>query len=330
VKKWPVLMVLHGSSGFADAEVERLSAFADEHGLILLGVQDELQQAAGGWAFNDYAHATHVQALTWLKRRYAVDDTRVFILGGSRGGHGTWDLATSHPDLFAGAIPIVGGPINLTFRFLPNLKHVSILDLQGGQDQPGLLTNLKSAFEILEGLHYDATLKIDAEAGHYYPVDWDEIWKWMETRRRPSYPKEIVRVAVRDDRSRADWIEMRDLPQKKFERPPPTKIPQDRTVDRDEAVKLIRKNYERHSARVEAKVVGNLIDLTVVRAPKVVVYLSDHLVDLEKKVTIKVNGRIRTAEVFPRSLETMLSRVKATADREQLYPVRLEIRGSRR
>lgn len=328
-KKWPVMFVMHGSSGLADVAVKGMGPFADDHGLILIGPQDMLGRGGGGWGGSEYEHASHVQALTLLKRNYNVDDSRVYLFGGSRGGHGAWDLATSWPDLFAGVIPVLGGPHNITFRFLPNLKHVPIFDMQGGKDQAGLIENLEDAFQILRDLKYDATLKIDPESAHFYPVDWAEVWEWMATRRRPSYPQEVVRVAVRDDRSRAYWIEMRGVPRKKYERPPATKVPQNRPVDREETIQLVRKNYARYSARVDAGVEGNTINLTVKRTPKLVLWLSDDLVDLDRKVTIKVNGRDRSTRLYPRSLETMLARVRETGDREMLYPVRIELRGAK-
>jgi hypothetical protein len=136
-------------------------------------------------------------------------------------------------------------------------------------------------------------------------------------------------VAVRDDRSRAHWIEMKGLPRKKYERPPATKIPQSLLADRKEVTRLVRKNYANYCARVEAKITGNVVKLTVKRAPKVIVWLNDDLVDLDQKVTIKVNGRVRTKQIFPRSLATLLARVRETGDREQLYPVRVEVRGAR-
>lgn len=39
---------------------------------------------------------------------YAIDRTRVLVVGFSLGGRGTWFMASRHPDLFTGAIPIAG------------------------------------------------------------------------------------------------------------------------------------------------------------------------------------------------------------------------------
>lgn len=48
------------------------------------------------------------ESLREAKRRYNVDDDRVFITGLSMGGQGTYTLGTQRPDLFAAALPIVG------------------------------------------------------------------------------------------------------------------------------------------------------------------------------------------------------------------------------
>ena len=39
---------------------------------------------------------------------YPVDPERVYVMGASMGGYGTWDFAVRHPELFAAAVPICG------------------------------------------------------------------------------------------------------------------------------------------------------------------------------------------------------------------------------
>ena len=39
-----------------------------------------------------------------------ADSTRVYLLGGSMGGTGTWKMLSEHPDFFAGAMPVAGNP----------------------------------------------------------------------------------------------------------------------------------------------------------------------------------------------------------------------------
>src|ERR1017187_667292 len=50
-----------------------------------------------------------VRAIRLAKERFSVDEDRVYLVGDSMGGWGTWNVATRHPDLFAAIAPVFGG-----------------------------------------------------------------------------------------------------------------------------------------------------------------------------------------------------------------------------
>lgn len=54
------------------------------------------------------------EALKALIDEYAFDGTidtnRIYIMGGSMGGSGTWNMVSSYPNLFAAAMPVAGNP----------------------------------------------------------------------------------------------------------------------------------------------------------------------------------------------------------------------------
>jgi len=43
------------------------------------------------------------------RKKYSVDDARIYVTGISMGGYGTWDLITRYPKKFAAAVPVCGG-----------------------------------------------------------------------------------------------------------------------------------------------------------------------------------------------------------------------------
>ena len=43
-----------------------------------------------------------------LQNTYAIDSNRLYLMGQSFGGYGTWDAITRYPDMFAAAIPMCG------------------------------------------------------------------------------------------------------------------------------------------------------------------------------------------------------------------------------
>ena len=144
------------------------------------------------------------------------------------------------------------------------------------------------------------------------------------------HPKQVTFVTSRNDRARAYWIRLAGLDEKKFLK---VRAPVNRSskpLTREETMQLIRDNYAKYAARIDATVTGNLIDLRVHKAPKVFVSLSPGLVNLEEKVIITLNGRPRENRVFKPDLETLLRRVKETGDREALYSVEVQVRGTSR
>jgi predicted peptidase len=50
-----------------------------------------------------------VDVIALVERDYRVDSKRVYLMGHSMGGYGTWSVAMNHPELFAALGPISGG-----------------------------------------------------------------------------------------------------------------------------------------------------------------------------------------------------------------------------
>jgi mannose-6-phosphate isomerase-like protein (cupin superfamily) len=50
-----------------------------------------------------------LDVLAEVRRDYRIDANRIYLMGHSMGGYGTWSVAMAHPDLFAALGPISGG-----------------------------------------------------------------------------------------------------------------------------------------------------------------------------------------------------------------------------
>ena len=50
-----------------------------------------------------------IEILDKVRENYPVDSRRVYVMGMSLGGYGTWDIITRRPTTFAAAVPICGG-----------------------------------------------------------------------------------------------------------------------------------------------------------------------------------------------------------------------------
>jgi predicted peptidase len=66
-----------------------------------------------------------------LSQTAGIDATRMYVLGASMGGFGTWDLICRFPSLFAAAVPVCGVADTLKAK---ELAHVPIWVFHGAKD----------------------------------------------------------------------------------------------------------------------------------------------------------------------------------------------------
>lgn len=210
-KAAPLLLWGHGAGGTGETASMVWKAVADRVGMFVLAITESGKE--GGWAFAPRQRAAELAALRWARRKVNVDENAIFVGGRSRGGHMTWDLMLRHPDLFAGALPCIGGPrlqVGATnnMRYLENVVHLPIRDLQGSQDDPLLLVNLRLAFARLQKLGAkDAVLREFETMGHdcdLGAVDWIDFF----ARRRVPVPRNVVRVAADENEARSAWVDI--------------------------------------------------------------------------------------------------------------------------
>jgi len=66
-----------------------------------------------------------------VRKEFSIDPDRLYLMGLSMGGYGTWDLITRHPEKWAGAVPICGGGDK---RKVGNAKDVPVWTFHGDSD----------------------------------------------------------------------------------------------------------------------------------------------------------------------------------------------------
>ena len=210
-KPAPLLLWGHGAGGTGAREHLHWEKVAEQLGMLVLAPTAFDKQP--GYHFAARERAAALAALRWARRRANVDENAIFVGGWSQGGHQTWDLALRYPDLFAGALPVVGGPraemgVKNNLRFLENVTTLPIRDLQGSGDDDMLLLNLRLAFARLQKFgHKDAQFVEFKDRGHdadLTAVDWAAFF----ANRRVVRPARVVRVATELAEARAAFVEI--------------------------------------------------------------------------------------------------------------------------
>jgi hypothetical protein len=167
--------------------------------------------ARGTMGYQGIAEQDVYDVLADVKRRYPVDDDRVYLTGASMGGGGALWLGLTRPDLWAAVVPVCPDPFPGTTELAPNALNLPMRFAHGELDplvpaevsrqwQRRLLT-LGSPVEYVEfpGLRHNA---------------WDfayrngALFEWLAKFRRNRDP-DHVRFVSQDTRYRAAyWVRL--------------------------------------------------------------------------------------------------------------------------
>ena len=92
--------------------------------------------------------STSIELIESLKKQYKIDEKRIYVLGHSMGGFGTWSAIWHHPGYFAAAIPSAGG-LPPWFDYT-KLKDTPIWAFHSTDDEIVLGKYSKDLFEALK------------------------------------------------------------------------------------------------------------------------------------------------------------------------------------
>ena len=171
-KRWPLLIVLHGSGerGATDQHLQENSAFApmleytkDKYPMITVIPHCPEDQEWEGVIIKDIIETLNAQ--------YRIDPKRIYLTGYSMGGFGTFLAAAEYPDLFAAIAPICGGgdPSDaVSYRNLP------VWAFHGDKDPSVPMQESVQMVDAIRKAGGDAKLTLYPGVGH---ISWEATFK---------------------------------------------------------------------------------------------------------------------------------------------------------
>ncbi len=152
----PLIVFLHGASlcGNNLQKVRRYGVLdAIEQGLDMPMFVLAPQNPGGSWnprKINDL--------IDWMKQAYAIDTTRIFVLGMSLGGYGTLDFVGTYPDKVAAAMALCGGT---TLKDVSGMGRLPLWIMHGTADRAVNVNESKKIVDSLTGDGNDKLLRYD-------------------------------------------------------------------------------------------------------------------------------------------------------------------------
>ena len=156
LERTPVIIFLHGQS-LCGRDLNRVRRYGPLDAIVRGREIEALvlvpQNPGGAWnpkKIND--------VLEWAKRHYAMDSTRVYVVGMSLGGYGTMDFAGTYPDKVAAAMALCGG---CTLKDKEGLGRLPLWIIHGTADRAVPIRQSQTVVEELQRKHLDSRLRFD-------------------------------------------------------------------------------------------------------------------------------------------------------------------------
>ena len=221
---------------------------------------------------------------------YEVNPNKVYLMGYSAGGDGVYQLAPRMADRFAAAAMMAGHPNEtspLGLRNLPFTIHMGENDTPYNRNK--VATEWKGKLKDLrnndpEG--YPHLVSIHQDKGHWMELLDTVAITWMSRYRRNPFPKKVV--WKQDDVTHNRFYWLRD------------ENPTERSL-------------------IVASIEGQTIQIDSASVSDFIIMLNDSLIDMDKSVIVKYDGKEIFNTIVPRASSTILKSIREYGDPKSVY-----------
>ena len=183
-RHWPLLVALHGSGETLKDHADKWSKAAAEHGYILLLPLWELGGPKAGYAYSPKEHDAVLDAIQETKKAFSIDSDKVFLFGYEAGANAAFDIGLSHPDHFAGIMPMSGGSFYFAQAYWRNAQNVPFYVVNG--DYAGELNaKNRELFTNWAGRSFPMLwVQYKGRGIEWFSGEVPNIMDWMRTKKR--------------------------------------------------------------------------------------------------------------------------------------------------
>jgi poly(3-hydroxybutyrate) depolymerase len=220
-KKYPLVVMLHGAgsnhrlalkrvfgksniNGENDVEASRYFQRWKEQDYIVVSTN-----ARGTMGYQGVAEKDVLDMIADVKRRFPIDEDRMYLTGLSMGGGGTLWIGLSYPGLWAAIAPVCPAPPAGTAALAGNALNLPVHMHQGGADP---VVRPEGTREWVKNLK---AAGVDVEYSEYPGVQHDSwvnayqdgaVFDWFGQFKRDPFPNRVKFAAAQFKHDKAYWV----------------------------------------------------------------------------------------------------------------------------
>lgn len=323
-KTWQLRVQLHG--GVARPSPNPQPGQPARTGNRIAG-EPQIYLHPSGWAaaqwWDEEQIDNIVRAVDTLKRKYNIDESRIYLTGISDGATGVYYMALKEPTLWSsflplnGSIAVIRNPRNGADgeMYGNNLSGAPLYVVNGELDNLYPVSQVEPHIKWFRSMGVPVVFRPQAGAGHntaWWPTEREPYEKFVREHARVAHPATVSWETERADKfNRNRWLVIDQLRR-----------------DASRETKLTDRGFFQHaklSGRVDVTRNGNGFEATVRDVAAFTLLLSPDVVDFSKPVTVTVNGKPVFDGPVKKDPATLLRWSARDNDRTMLYGAEVKI-----
>jgi len=280
-----------------------------------------------GWAAAQWWDEEQIdnilRAVDTLKRKYNIDESRIYITGISDGGTGVYYMALKEPTPWSSYLPLNGSIAVLRSpqngadgeMYGNNLATAPLYIVNGEMDNLYPVYQVEPHIKWFQSMGVPYVFRPQAGAGHntaWWPTEREPFEKFVREHPRVAHPAKLSWETERTDKfNRHRWLVINELRQ-----------------DDSRETELKDRGFFPHtkpSGRVDVTRTGNVFDAKVRDVKAFTLLLSPDAVDFSKPVVVTVNGKPAFEGLVKKDAATLLRWSARDNDRTMLYGAELKV-----
>jgi dienelactone hydrolase len=225
-KKYPLVIMLHGAGSNHRLALRRVFGKSNTDGETDVEASRYFPQwkdveyivaspyARGTAGYQGIPEKDVYDVLDDVKRRFSIDEDRIYLTGLSMGGGGTLWIGLTRPDLWAALAPVCPAPPSGTEHYISNAFNIPMHFFHGDKDRavPVSVSRdwVKKIGELGGKVEYNEYPGVDHNSWENAYSD-GAIFKWFDQFKRNPFPDEVKLSTAQHKYNKAYWVTIHDF-----------------------------------------------------------------------------------------------------------------------
>lgn len=220
-RKYPLVVMLHGagsnhrlalrrvfgkSNAEGETDVEATRSFPKWDNVDFIVASPYARGTAG---YQGIPEQDVYDVLDDVKKRFKIDENRIYLTGLSMGGGGTLWIGLTRPDIWAAIAPVCPAAPAGTFDLAPNAQNFPVHFFHGDADPVVPVAGTQKWVTELQGMGVEVSYKEFVDVKHDSWVsayDNEFIFEWFGHSERNPYPDRVRFVSKQYKYNKAFWV----------------------------------------------------------------------------------------------------------------------------